>query len=198
GAAPSCMSSWSLISSRRAVALILRYLTRSHRVLHYVVRKQIVDDCIRHRPRKIVAPLLRARVPRGDGCHSPQLGKDSILKTFCRKRHNLLRLLLLRNVQARRQRSERHGRSGRGPRRPGHMRMRVEILLDERLGGEFFPGLSTHVDVASVRYIDDYVRSEERRVGKECRCGWWADIYEKKNRCEEIYRSNIIDEHKKR
>src|SRR5438034_11648011 len=25
-----------------------------------------------------------------------------------------------------------------------------------------------------------FVRSEERRVGKECRSGWWPDEYEKK------------------
>src|SRR5688500_20230974 len=27
-------------------------------------------------------------------------------------------------------------------------------------------------------------RSEERRVGKECRCGWWAGRYKKKRRDE--------------
>src|SRR5687767_15972621 len=32
-------------------------------------------------------------------------------------------------------------------------------------------------------------RSEERRVGKECRCGWWP--YHEKKRCQQISRGRV-------
>src|SRR5438445_1542189 len=48
-------------------------------------------------------------------------------------------------------------------------------LLGSIFGGEFFPvRLTSHCFLlrADPRWLDRQARSEERRVGKECRCRW--------------------------
>src|SRR5437773_11034385 len=56
-------------------------------------------------------------------------------------------------------------------------RVQVAILT---LGAGSEAKVREYVAVAKRDYRDVLFRSEERRVGKECRCGWWAEQCKKK------------------
>src|SRR5437762_12714429 len=55
------------------------------------------------------------------------------------------------------------------PRRDSHPRLSA-VMQAVRPAGQPRAGVPT----CAVEYYRDSVRSEERRVGKECRLGWWA------------------------
>src|SRR5690554_7026807 len=52
-----------------------------------------------------------------------------------------------------------------------HMKYLMDHPQQITLDGYVEPGVS---ELWSGNYDNQLVRSEERRVGKECRCGWWA------------------------